>query len=168
MTYGWRCTPESTPDQVEFCFRRLLKSAAAPTPAPTLAAEPPAVERLLQRLVAETRVRQPVPAVTTGLAGLETLLRALLSGHLAPAQQPRPGSFRRDWNAVVCFSCRKAGHSATHCPNLDDSFPFMVPGWTAEKTAGGYAMISPRVAAERRKRRLIRGGGGGVRHPDQE
>ena len=37
----------------------------------------------------------------------------------------------------------------------------MLSCWKAEKTAGGYAMISPRVAAERRKWRLIRGGGGG-------
>ena len=95
----------------------------------------PAVERLLQRMV-QHLVRQPVPAVATAPAGLETLLRTLLSGHLAPAQQPQPGSFRRDWNAVVCFSCGKAGHSATRCPTLDDSFPFMLPGWTVEKTAG--------------------------------
>ena len=81
--------------------------------------EPPAVERLLQRLVAETKVRQPVPVVASELAGLETLLRSLLSGHLAPAQQPRPGSFPCDWNAVVCFSCGKAGHSATRCPTLN-------------------------------------------------
>ena len=54
----------------------------------------------------------------------------------APAQQPRPGSFRRDWNAVVCFSCGNAGHSTTRCPTLDDLFPFMLPGWKAEKTAG--------------------------------
>ena len=63
------------------------------------------------------------------LAGLETLLRSLLSGHLALEQQPRPGSFQRDWNDVVCFSCGKAGHSATRCPTLDDMFPFMLPGW---------------------------------------
>ena len=43
--------------------------------APTLVPEPPAVERLLQRLVAETQVRQPVPVVATVSAGLETLLR---------------------------------------------------------------------------------------------
>ena len=98
-------------------------------PAPTPAPEPPAVERLLQHLVVETQVRQPVRAVVTGPAGLETLLRTLLSGHLAPAQQPRPGSCRRDWNVVVCFSCGKAGHSAILCPNLDDSFPFMMPGF---------------------------------------
>ena len=83
------------------------------------------------KVVAVSGGGQPVPAVTSGPAGLETLLRYLLSGHLSPAQQPRPGSFRRDWNVVVCFSCGKVGHSATGCPTLDDSFPFMLPGWTA-------------------------------------
>ena len=48
-------------------------------------------------------------------------------------------------------SCGKAGHSVTRCPVLDKSFPFMLPGWRAEKTPGGYIMISPRVAAERHR-----------------
>ena len=51
----------------------------------------------------------------------------------------------------MCFSCGKAGHSATRCPTLDESFPFMLPGWTAEKVAGGYAMISHQVATECRR-----------------
>ena len=144
-------TPQSTPDQVEIIFRRLLASAAAPTPVPAPVPEPPAVERLLQRRVAETKVRQPVPVVASEPAGLETLLRSLLSRHLAPAQQPRPGSFQRNWNAVVCFSCGKAGHSATCCPTLDDTYPFMLPGWKAEKTPGGYMMISPQAVFERAK-----------------
>ena len=99
--------------------------------------------------MAETEICQPV--VSSGPAGLETLLRLLLSGHLALVQQPRHGSFRRDWNAVVCFSFGKAGHSANRCPTLDDTFPFMLPGWKAEKTPGGYVMISPRAAAEHRR-----------------
>ena len=81
--------------------------------------EPPAVDQLFQRLVAETQARQPAPALATRSAGLETLLRNLLSGNLAPVRQPRPEPIRRDWNAVVCFSCGKAGHSATRCPTLD-------------------------------------------------
>ena len=142
-------TPQSTPDQLEILFRRLL--AAAPTPVPAPVPETPAVERLLQCLVAETKVRQPVPVVASKPAGLETLLRSLLAGQLAPAQQPRPGSFRHDWNAVVCFSCGNAGQSAVCCPTLDDTFTFMLPGWKAEKTPGGYIMISPLAAAERRR-----------------
>ena len=108
-------------------------------------------EKFLQRLVAETQIRQPAPVVASEPAGVETLLKSLISGHLAPVQQPRQGFFRCDWNAVVCFSRGKAGHSATRCPTLDDTFFFMLPGWNAEKTLGGYVMISPRAAAERRR-----------------
>ena len=75
-------TPQSTPDQVEKFVRRLMASVAAPAPTP--APEPPAVARL-QGLMADTQVRQPVPAAATGSAGLKTLLRTLLSGNLAPA-----------------------------------------------------------------------------------
>ena len=142
-------TPQSTPDQVEGFFRRLLTSAtSAPAPAPK--PEPPGVEQLLRRLLVETQARQPAPAAAAASTGLETLIRNLLSGNLAPVQQPRPGPIRWDWNTVVCFSCGKVGHSVTRCPTLDESFSFMFPGWTAEKTGGGYILISPRVAAERR------------------
>ena len=143
--------PKSTPDQVEDLFRRLLAGVATPAPVPALVPEVPVVEKLLPRLVAETQIRLPAPVVASEPAGLETLLRSLLSGQLAPVQQPRQGSLRRDWNVVVCFSCGKAGQGAIRCPTLDETFPFMLPGWKAEKTPGGYIMISPRVAAERRR-----------------
>ena len=52
---------------------------------------------------------------------------------------------RRNWNAVVCFSCGKAGHGATRCPNLYEAFPFMLPEWRAEKVGRNY----------------VEGGGGG-------
>ena len=57
----------------------------------------------------------------------------------------------RDWATVVCFLCGKAGHGATRCPDLIEAFPFMLPGWKADKVGGGYVMISPRVAAECRQ-----------------
>ena len=38
---------------------------------------------------------------------------------------------------MVYFSCGKPGHSATRCPTLNESFVFMLPGWKAEKCAGG-------------------------------
>ena len=118
------------------------------TPAPVPA---PVVEKLLQHLVAETQIRQPAPVAASDPEGLEFVLRSLLSGRMVSVQQPRQGSFPRDWNFVVCFSSGKAGHSATRCPTLDETFPFMLPGWKAEKTLGGYIMISPRVAAERHR-----------------
>ena len=85
-------TPHSMPDQVEDFFRRLLASAAAPAPTPK--PEPLVVDQLLQRLMAEAQARQPVPAVATGSAGLEMLLRNLLSVNLAPVWQPQPGPIR--------------------------------------------------------------------------
>ena len=143
--------PKSPPDQVEDLLRRLLAGVAPPAPVPALVAEVPMVEKLFQHLVAEIQIRQPAHVVTPEPAGLATFLRSLLSGQWASGQQPRQGSFRRDWNAIVCLSCGKAGHSATRCPILDESFPYMLPGWRAEKIPGGCIMISPRVAAERRR-----------------
>ena len=46
-----------------------------------------------------------------------------------------------------------SGHAATRCPNLNDSFPFMQPGWQTEKTPGGFIMIPPQVAMDRRRRK---------------
>ena len=42
---------------------------------------------------------------------------------------------------------------------LDVTFPFILPGWKAEKTLTGYLMISPKMATKPPaggKRRLIR------------
>ena len=56
---------------------------------------------------------------------------------------------------LVCFSCGKSGHAATCCSNLNESFPFMQPGWWSEKTP------TPGVTRPTQdgKRRLIRGEG---------
>ena len=49
------------------------------------------------------------------------------------------------------ISCGKTGHSATRCPMLDLTFPFILPGWKAEKTSTGYLMISPKMVTDRRR-----------------
>ena len=67
---------------------------------------------------------------------------------------------------MVCFSCGKAGHTATCCPNLNEAFPFLQPGWQTEKTPGGFAMIPPWGTTDHRrngKRRLIGEGGSASR-----
>ena len=53
--------PKSNPDQLEDLLRRLLASIASPVPVPAPVPEVPTVEKLLQRLVAETQSRQPAP-----------------------------------------------------------------------------------------------------------
>ena len=150
--------PKSTPDQVEDLFRRLLAGVALPAPVPAPVPDVPVVEKLLQRLVAETQICQPTPVVASEPAGLETLLRSLLSGQLAHMQQPRQGSFRHDWNAVVCFSCGKAGHSATRCPTSDKHFLLCCRGGRPRRHWGLHHDFTPGVggASSSGKRRLIR------------
>ena len=85
-----------------------------------------------------------------------------LSGQQPTRPPPRQRPIRRDWSGVVCFSCGKSGHAATRCPNLDEYFPFMQPGWREEKTpAGVHYDPTPGDTrpTEDGKRRLIRGEG---------
>ena len=49
------------------------------------------------------------------------------------------------------FLMRKVGSCGDSWPALDESFLFMLPGWRAESTLGGFIMILPHVAAERRQ-----------------
>ena len=126
-------------NQLEDLLRRLLTTVESPAPTP----EVPAVEKLLQRLVTKTPPVVSPPALTE----LEQMMRSFLAGQ-RQRQRPPQGPARRD---VVCFSCGKSGHAATRCPNLNDSFPFMQPGWRAEKTPGGFIMIPPRVEMDRRR-----------------
>ena len=142
-------TSQFKPDQLETLLRRLLAGPAVTAPPPK--PERPTVEQLLQCLLAGTQVRKPTPGVATGSSDIETLLQSLLLGNLAPATRPRSSTMQRDWTTVVCFLCGKAGHSATRCPDLNETVPFMLLGWKAEKVGGGYVIISPRVAVKRRR-----------------
>ena len=100
---------------------------------------------MLQRLLTEAQAPQTAPPAQTGYSDIESLLQRLLPGTLPPTARTQPGPMQRNWSTLVCG---KAGHGATRCPNLDEAFPFMLPGWRAEKVGGNYVMISPQVAAE--------------------
>ena len=140
--------PRSSPNQLEDLLRRVLALAEPPVPKP----EVPAVEKLLQQLVRETRSRPPAVVSPPVQTDLEQMLHSFLEGQRqrqGPPPRKRPA--RRDWTDVVCFSCGKSGHAATRCPNFDESFPFMQPGWRMEKTPVGVIMIPPRVTTDRRR-----------------
>ena len=109
------------------------------------------MEKLLPQLVRETQSRPTAVVSPPVPTDLEQMLRSFLEGQRQlqwPPPQKRPA--RRDWTDVVCFSCGKSGHATTRCPNFDESFPFMQPGWWMEKTPGGVIMIPPWVTTDRR------------------
>ena len=130
--------PPAVPDQLEILLRRLLPNKVVPASPP----KPEPTELGCAGTEAHSK---------TGITDMETLLQGLLPGMPAAASRVRPGPICRDWATVVCFSCGKAGHGVGLCPKLNETFPFMLPGWTAEKVGNSYVMISPQVAAERRR-----------------
>ena len=71
--------PKSPPDQLENLLRRLLANMAAPVPVPAPVSEVQTVEKLLQRLVAETQSRQPAAVSPPEPVGLGNLFRSYLS-----------------------------------------------------------------------------------------
>ena len=80
--------PKSGPDQLEDLLRRLLMAVDTPAPIP----EVPAVEKLLQRLVAETQsILSPVVSPPESV-GLEKMLRSFLSGQQRTRPPPREDS----------------------------------------------------------------------------
>ena len=132
------------------------------------------LETLLRRLLPDPVVPSPPPSAfkfgavvtaKTGSSDIKSLLQSLLPRTLASMARMQPGPMQRDWSTVVC-SCSKAGHGVTRCPDLNEAFLFMLPGWKAEKVGGGYVMISPPCGSGTSPggiRRLIRGGGSAAR-----
>ena len=145
-------------DQGKELLRKLMAILTPVVPASARAPEPSAMYKLVQLLIGELAENRPVPPAPPAPAEptkLETTGQTYFRGKQSPSQQFRPRQVRRNGSDVKCFSCGKTGHSATRCPTLEVTFPFILPGWKAEKTPTGYLMISPKMATDRR-RRLIR------------
>ena len=115
------------------------------------ATEPSAFDKLVHLLREQVVERKPAVPVTTTPTKLATKLKTFLDSGRMPYQGFGQRPVQRDWSVVKCFSCGNSGHSAARCPKLDITFPFILPGWRAEKTSEGYMMISPRRAMDRRQ-----------------
>ena len=143
--------PNSLVDQSEELLKQLLAVLTPIDSPPARAPELSPMDKLVQLLSSETAKRKPVPPTPVEPPGLEILLQTYFAEQQSPRQELRLQPVRRNWSDVKCFSCGKTGHSATHCPTLDVTFPFILPGWKAEKTSTGYLMISPKMATDRRR-----------------
>ena len=143
--------PNSLVDQSEELLKKLLAVLTPAVSPPAKAPELSPMDKLVQLLLSETAKSNPVPPAPVEPPGLETLLRTYFAEQQSSRQELRFRPVRRNWSDVKCFSCGKTGHSATRCPTLDVTSPFILPGWKAKKTSTGYLMISPKMATDRRR-----------------
>ena len=141
--------PNSSVDQMEELVKRLL---AVLTPAaPTLAKAPETspMDKVVQLLLLETEKRKTGPSGSGRISRIGNNA-SNVSRRITAATTTAPvstGTTRLAGNEV--FSCGKTGHGANRCPTLDVTFPFILPGWKAEKTQTGFLMILPRMATDR-------------------
>ena len=139
---GWLWSPDRDRARISW---RVISTAERPP-------EVSDIEKLLQQLVREPQSRPPAVVNPPVPTALEHMLRSFLDGQRQRQRPPpRQRPTRRDWTDVVCFSCGKSGHTATRCPNLNEAFTFLQPGWRTEKTSGGFAMIPQRVTTDLRQ-----------------
>ena len=54
----------------------------------------------------------------------------------------------REWTRV-CFSCGRQGHGVNRCSQMDTSFPFLPPGWSADVRNGQYRVSQTDVTGLR-------------------
>ena len=140
----------------------LLMRHLLPTPAvsPLKATSIPTDrELLLQRLLGTVNPVQPVMQERSGLADIEVLLQSVL---------PVGQCTTADRSSTRCFSCVEADHVTPLCPVLNESFPFLPPGWRPDRVDDEFVLRPPPRGGQLSssgKRRLIRGGG--VSLPDQ-
>ena len=129
--------PKSDQYKLMEVIRRKLANTELPNPKPEI---PDILEQLQQLL------RELVPNT------LEQTLKSLFDGQRQRQRQPpRLRQQRRGWTDVICFSCGRSGHTATCCPDFNETLPFLQPGWRTVKRSGGVTMILPQAITDRRR-----------------
>ena len=141
------CPVEDSNELLRKLVEMLTPKATPTTRVPELAG----LDKLAQLLTEKVATRKPTLPMQTEPIKLETRPQDFLEGRQRADQEFRQRPVQRDWAEMKCFSCGKSGHSATRCPTLDITFPFILPGWKAEKSLSGYMMVSPRRAMERQR-----------------
>ena len=141
--------PATSVDHSNVMLKKLVDMLAPGANVPRKATEPSALDKLVRLLRGHIVDKNPVVPVPPVLPSWNTQLKSYLGVGRMSDQGLGQRPVQRDWSTVKCFSCGNTGHSAVRCPKLDITFPFMLPGWRAEKTSIGYIMISPRRAMER-------------------
>ena len=121
--------PERSVEDTNELLRKLVEMLTPGTNTTVKAPEPSVLDKFVQVLMEKVAAGKPALPAPNEPTKLETKLRRFLEKRRMPSQEFRQRPVQRDWSEVKCFSCGKSGHSATRCPTLDITFPFILPGW---------------------------------------
>ena len=122
---------------------------------PTSAVSPPRAapilsdcELLIQRLLGTVRPVQPVVQERSSVTDIEIILQSLLPVGSVFEENVGPPADRQEPTAV-CFSCGELSHATSWCLVLDESLPFLPPGWRVDRTDDEFVLRPPPKVADR-------------------
>ena len=84
----------------------------------------------------------------SSITDIEILLQSLLPVGSVVEENVGPPADRQDPTAV-CFSCGEPSHATSRCPVLDESFPFLPPGWQVDRTDDEFVLRPPPRGTDR-------------------
>ena len=91
------------------------------------------------RLLGTVHPVQPVVQERYRLTDIEILLQSMLPVGSVTEADVQPPAHRQE-STAGCFSCGELGHATARCPVLDESFPFLPPGWRADRTEDEFVL----------------------------
>ena len=127
-------------DMLGLLMRQLL-----PTPVvspPRVTPIPSDCELFIQCLMGTEHPVWPLLQECSNLTDIEILMQSLLPVGSVVEENVRPTVDCHE-STVVCFSCGVSGHATLRFPVLDDSFPFLPPGWQANRMDDGFILRPP-------------------------
>ena len=95
---------------------------------PKVSPIPSEYEQFLQRLMGTEPPLWPLLLERTDITDMEIILQSLLPVG-SQVMEHTLLAVNCQVTTAVCFSCGEAGHPVSRCPALDDTFPFLPPGW---------------------------------------
>ena len=128
----------------------LLMRHLLPTPAvspPRVTPMPSDRDLLIQRLLGIVHPVHPVVQERSSLMDIDNLLQSLLPVGSVEEEHVGPPADRQEPTAV-CFSCGESDHATSWCPVLDESFPFLPPGWRVFRLDDGFVLRPPPRGAD--------------------
>ena len=91
---------------------------------------------LIQHLLGTVHPVQPVVQERSRLTDIEILLQSMLPVGSVTEADVQQLAHRQESTA----GCGELDHATERCPVLDESFPFLPPGWRADRTDDEFAL----------------------------